>query len=114
MSDGARIGLDKLNAGGRADFTAAVSGVFEHAPWVAEGAHGKAPFATVAGLHQTLMDTVRAAPRDQQLAFVRSHPELASKVARAGNLTAESTSEQGSLGLDKLSDAEFARFEKLN
>lgn len=114
MTDGRRIGLDRLNACGRDDFVAALAGVFEHAPWVAENAHRKAPFATVSALHQALMDAVRAAPREQQLAFVKSHPELASKVAQAGSLTAESKSEQGSLGLDRLSSDEFAWFEKLN
>ena len=48
------------------------------------------------------------------MVLIRGHPELAGKVARAGTMTAESRSEQGSLGLDKLSDAEFARFERLN
>jgi 2-oxo-4-hydroxy-4-carboxy-5-ureidoimidazoline decarboxylase len=114
MTDGGRIGLKALNASGRDQFVAALAGVFEHAPWVAEGAHRKSPFATVAALHQALVDVVRTAPNDRQLAFVRSHPELGSKVAQAGKLTAESKSEQGSLGLDRLSADEFARFERLN
>jgi len=114
MTDGRRIGLDRLNACGRDDFVAALAGVFEHAPWVAEAAQRKAPFPSVTALYQVLMDCVRAAPREQQLAFVKSHPELASMVAQAGSLTAESKSEQGSLGLDQLSGEEFAWFEKLN
>jgi 2-oxo-4-hydroxy-4-carboxy-5-ureidoimidazoline decarboxylase len=48
------------------------------------------------------------------MAFVRGHPELAGKVARTGTMTAESKSEQGSLGLDKLSGAEVATFELMN
>ena len=35
-------------------------------------------------------------------------------MARAGALTAESRREQGGLGLDRLSDAEYDRFERLN
>jgi 2-oxo-4-hydroxy-4-carboxy-5-ureidoimidazoline decarboxylase len=114
MNDGRGIGLDRLNACGREEFVAALAGVFEHAPWVAEAAHRKAPFATVAALHEALVAAVKAAPREQQLAFVRSHPELGSKVAQAGGLTAESRAEQGSLGLDRLSAEEFARFGALN
>jgi 2-oxo-4-hydroxy-4-carboxy-5-ureidoimidazoline decarboxylase len=114
MTDGRRTDLEALNASGRDNFVAALAGVFEHAPWVAETTHRKAPFTSVAVLHQALLDAVRAAPRDQQLAFVKSHPELGSKVAQAGHLTAESKSEQGSLGLDRLSADEFAKFEKLN
>jgi 2-oxo-4-hydroxy-4-carboxy-5-ureidoimidazoline decarboxylase len=114
MTSGGRLSLEKLNASSGADFAAALAGVFEDAPWVAAAARHDAPFATVAALHQRLMAAVRAAPRDQQLAFVRSHPELASKVQQAGDLTAESKSEQGSLGLNRLSAAEFQKFERLN
>ena len=113
MNDG-RIALDRLNTCGRDEFVAALAGVFEHAPWVAAAAQGRVPFASVAAVHEALVGAVRAAPREQQLAFVRSHPELGSKVAQAGDLTAESKAEQGSLGLDRLSAEEFARFQKLN
>ncbi|MGB9364439.1 MAG: 2-oxo-4-hydroxy-4-carboxy-5-ureidoimidazoline decarboxylase [Xanthobacteraceae bacterium] len=106
--------LDQLNAGDRAAFVAALGDIFEHAPWVAERAHGAQPFASIAALHDAMMQAVRTAPRAQQLAFLRGHPELAGKVARAGAMTADSTSEQGGLGLDRLSDADFARFERAN
>src|SRR4051794_39895359 len=61
-----------------------------------------------------MMQAVRDAPREQQLAFLRGHPELAGKVARAGAMTAESKAEQGGLGLDRLRDEDFARFERAN
>jgi 2-oxo-4-hydroxy-4-carboxy-5-ureidoimidazoline decarboxylase len=108
------ITLAQLNVADRAAFVAAVGDVFEHGPWVAERAHAARPFATVAALHDAMMQAVRAAPRAEQLAFLRGHPELAGKVARAGAMTADSKAEQGGLGLDRLSDADFARFERLN
>lgn len=108
------ITLNQLNADDRAAFVTAVGDVFEHAPWVAERAHAARPFASVATLHDAMMQVVRTAPRAQQLAFLRGHPELAGKVARAGAMTADSKSEQGGLGLDRLSDADFARFERVN
>ena len=42
--------LDELNAADRDAFVAALGGVFENAPWVAERAFAKRPFATVADL----------------------------------------------------------------
>jgi len=108
------ITLDQLNASDPRAFVAAVGDVFEHAPWVAERAHAARPFASVAMLHAAMMQAVRAAPRAQQLAFLRGHPELAGKVARAGAMTADSKAEQGGLGLDRLSDTDFARFERAN
>jgi len=108
------ITLDQLNASDRGAFVAAVGDVFEHAPWVAEHAHAARPFASVGALHDSMMQAVRKAPREKQLEFLRGHPELAGKVARAGAVTADSKSEQGGLGLDRLSDADFARFESAN
>ena len=108
------ITLAELNASNRAAFVGAVGEVFEHTPWVAELAHAARPFASVAALHDAMMQAVRDAPREQQLAFLRGHPELAGKIARAGAMTAESKAEQGGLGLDRLSDADFTRFERAN
>ena len=106
--------LDRLNAAGEAAFMAAVGDVFEHAPWVAERAFAARPLASVAALHDAMMQAVRTAPREQQLAFLRGHPELAGKVARAGAMTTDSKAEQGGRGLDRLNDADFARFERAN
>ena len=106
--------LAALNAADRDAFVAALGGVFENAPWVARQAHVTRPFATVADLHRALMAAVAAAGDAEQLAFMRGHPELGSRTARAGAMTAESRQEQGGLGLDRLSEAEFQRFEQLN
>ena len=61
-----------------------------------------------------MMGAVRAAPHRQQLAFVRNHPDLAGKAARAGDVTDDSRREQASAGLDSLSEEEFTRFHRLN
>jgi 2-oxo-4-hydroxy-4-carboxy-5-ureidoimidazoline decarboxylase len=106
--------LAQLNALDRAGFVAVLGGIYEKAPWVAERAFAAHPFATVADLHAAMQGAVAGASEAEQLALIRNHPELAGKVARAGALTAESRREQGGLGLDRLSDAEFARFERLN
>jgi 2-oxo-4-hydroxy-4-carboxy-5-ureidoimidazoline decarboxylase len=106
--------LDHLNAADGAGFVAALGGIYEKSPWVAERAAAARPFAAVADLYAAMQVAVAGAAEAEQLALVRSHPELAGKVARAGALTAESRSEQGGLGLDRLSDAELDRFERLN
>jgi 2-oxo-4-hydroxy-4-carboxy-5-ureidoimidazoline decarboxylase len=106
--------LDGLNVADRASFVAVLGGIFEHAPWVAERAFAVRPFALVSEIHNAMLEAVAAASEAEQLALIRGHPELGGKVARAGAMTAESRGEQGSLGLDNLSDQEFARFERLN
>lgn len=109
-----QIALDDLNRAGGAEFTAALGDIFEHSPWVAEAAAGRRPFATLAALHDAMVEAVRAAGADRRLTLIRAHPDLAGKAARAGALTADSTAEQASAGLDQLSDAEFAAFHRLN
>lgn len=106
--------LADLNAASRADFVAALGGIFEHSPWVAEGVADSRPFASVDAIHEAMVAVVDAAAIDRQLDLIRAHPDLAGKAARAGKLTAESTSEQQGAGLDRLTDAEFDDFHKLN
>lgn len=105
--------LSGLNETSVPSFVAALGEVFEHAAWVAETAAGRRPYPTVAALHDAMMQAVRAAPADRQLAFIGGHPELGSRVRRA-ELTGHSQSEQGGLGLDRLSAEEFDRFNRLN
>src|SRR5205823_2251766 len=106
--------LDQLNRMSAADFAASLGDTFERAPWVAEAASTRRPFAAVTALHEAMMGALRAAPRERQLDFLRGHPDLAGKAARAGMLTHESKDEQASVGLDSLSENEFARFHRLN
>ncbi len=91
--------------------------VFEHSPWVAEGAHelelGPA-HDTAIGLHNALARVFRSASKDQKLAVLRAHPDLAGKLAQAKRLTEASTSEQAGAGLDALTDDARAAFEALN
>jgi 2-oxo-4-hydroxy-4-carboxy-5-ureidoimidazoline decarboxylase len=106
--------LDDLNSCPPDAFAAALGEIFEHSPWVAEAATPQRPFPTVAALHDAMMAVIRAAPADRKLAFLQAHPELGSKLGRAPVLTQASQDEQGSLGLDRLSDEEFERFDRLN
>ena len=101
----------------KADFVARFGGIFEHSPWIAERAWdlelGPA-HDTPAGLHNALARMFRSASEAERLGVLTAHPDLAGKLAAAKRLTAESTAEQASAGLDALTDAERARFTELN
>ena len=103
-----------VSAMDRADFIAAIGPVFEHSPWIAERAWEARPFAGVAALHAALVAVIAAASPAEQLALLNAHPELAGQAARAGEITAESRGEQGRAGLGHLTEAEHARFDRLN
>jgi 2-oxo-4-hydroxy-4-carboxy-5-ureidoimidazoline decarboxylase len=105
--------LDQLNALSPEEFVGALEGVFEFAPWVAEAVTAQRPFFTVTALHDALMSSVRTAPTDVCLNFLRGHPALSRKALADPGLTGESRSEQGGLGIATLGDR-LARFETVS
>ena len=108
------MNLATLNTLSLTAFTQTLGAIFEHSPWVAEGAYAAKPFAGLEALHASMVTVVDQAPVVKQLALIRAHPDLAGKAALAGELTIESTSEQKSAGLDRLTADEFAKFHRLN
>jgi 2-oxo-4-hydroxy-4-carboxy-5-ureidoimidazoline decarboxylase len=108
------IELDRIGALDCDAFVDHLGGVFEHAAWVARAAHAKRPFASVDDLHAAMMAAVREAPPDVRRAFLNGHPELAGPEARARAMTADSELEQGSAGLDRLSESDAEAFDRLN
>jgi len=108
------VTLDALNAAGEIEFIAALGAVFEHSPWVAAETWRGRPFATVAALHAAMLAVVRARSEAEQVAFLQAHPELAGQAAQAGRLTEDSAGEQVGAGLDRLSEADDARFRQAN
>jgi OHCU decarboxylase len=97
------------------DFIARYADIYEHSPWVAERV---APLVTEGDdteqLAMLMADCVDNASMEQQLELIRAHPDLAGRAQIAGELTAESTVEQASAGLDRCSPEEFERFQRLN
>lgn len=86
-----------------------MSALFDHSPWVETRADAR---ASSGDRHADLMAVVREASREEQLALIRAHPELAGKASV--DLTQASAAEQASAGLDRLTRAEFDRFHALN
>jgi OHCU decarboxylase len=99
------------------EFVKAFGGIFEHSPWIAEKAFqlelGPA-HNSAGGVHNALCRAFRIASPEARLQVLRAHPDLAGKLAAAKRLTADSTSEQASAGLDMLTDEERQKFTTLN
>lgn len=98
-------------------FVAQFGGVFEHSPFIAERAFDSglihAPLSA-SGVHEALCKVFQSASHEEKLGILRAHPDLAGKLAIAGELTEESRKEQAGAGLDRLSADEHARFTALN
>jgi 2-oxo-4-hydroxy-4-carboxy-5-ureidoimidazoline decarboxylase len=109
-----QISLSDLNACSKDDFVASLANIFEHSPWIAERAASARPFAGINQLLAAMKATVDHAPAELRLALIKAHPDLANKTQRAAGLTVESNAEQNSTGLDRLAEAEYQAFERVN
>ncbi|AYD01880.1 2-oxo-4-hydroxy-4-carboxy-5-ureidoimidazoline decarboxylase [Neorhizobium sp. NCHU2750] len=101
----------------REDFIAAFGGVFEHSPFIAERAYDAGLILvplTAKGVHAAMASEFRKASREERLGVLNAHPDLAGKLAVAGELTEDSKKEQAGAGLDRLSADEHGRFTLLN
>ncbi|MCJ8519489.1 OHCU decarboxylase [Pseudorhizobium tarimense] len=101
----------------REDFIARFGGVFEHSPFIAERAYDSGMIfvpLTAKGIHEAMVSVFRQASREERLGVLRAHPDLAGKLAIAGELTEDSRNEQAGAGLDRLTPQEHARFTDLN
>ena len=95
------------------DFIAAFGPVYEASPWVAQGvwpAVARGELDDPQALAEAMRATVDAAPRDQRLALIRAHPQL----AVAGSMAEASVQEQRGAGLDQCSPEELTEFRRLN
>jgi 2-oxo-4-hydroxy-4-carboxy-5-ureidoimidazoline decarboxylase len=102
--------IAELNAYGWMAFVTALGWIFEDAPWVAERAWDRRPFGSLDDLHAAMVQVVGQATEAEQLALLRAHPDLGTR-ARVG---AASAGEQRGAGLDRLTQDEFVRLQRLN
>jgi OHCU decarboxylase len=100
----------------RAQFVELFGDIFEHSPWIAEAVHAAGLNAgqdSAEGLHAAMVNVLADGTREQKLALIRAHPDLAGRLKLA-DLTADSQNEQASAGLDSLTEEERDRFLALN
>jgi OHCU decarboxylase len=68
----------------------------------------------VEGLANALAAAAAKGTTEQKRALIEAHPDLAGRLAVAKTLTADSTREQASAGLDRLTPAELRQLGELN
>jgi len=102
--------IAEVNALDRAAFVARYGGIYERSPWVAEQAWRRRPFASREALEAALQQVVQQAGQERQLALLKTHPRLGTRLALSGC----SRAEQAGAGLQELSAAERSELETLN
>jgi 2-oxo-4-hydroxy-4-carboxy-5-ureidoimidazoline decarboxylase len=102
--------MEKINQMNKEEFVEKVGWVFEHSPWVASGAWENRPFESSKSLLQTMINIVQNADESMQLALLRAHPDLGTRL----QMSEVSQKEQAGAGLNQLSKEEFEEFISLN
>jgi 2-oxo-4-hydroxy-4-carboxy-5-ureidoimidazoline decarboxylase len=97
-----KYAIQDVNQMDQSTFVSVFGSVYEHSSWIAETAWEHRPFASVDGLHATMDSIVEEAGQSRQMNLIKAHPELAGRLLRSGQLTAESRSEQAQAGLTSL------------
>ena len=117
------FGVNRPSRMAKPEFVRVFGGVYEHSPWIAETAWELGPGSgpemgaardTAEGLHRAFRTVVDEAGEEKQLALLRAHPDLAGKLAIAGELTAASNAEQAGADLGNCTPDEFEAFKSLN
>src|SRR4051794_35646180 len=92
-------------------FVARYGALFEHSPWVAREAYRRGPRDDLPAAFEAAL---REAPRDERLAVLRAHPELAGREATAGGRTEAAMRGQARAGPRPLTAEEHAAWRALN
>ncbi len=117
MIDWNETRIPSVLARSRTDFVERFGSIYEHSSWVAEEVWPDVEAGqvnTFGSLSVAMARAVASASADRKLQLLRSHPELASKAALAGELTEASNREQSGAGLDRCSPDELAQIQRLN
>jgi 2-oxo-4-hydroxy-4-carboxy-5-ureidoimidazoline decarboxylase len=102
--------IEDINKMEKEEFIQKVGWVFEHSPWVASLTWEVMPVKSRDNLLQTMISIVQNAEESKQLALLRAHPDLGTRL----QMSEVSQKEQAGVGLDKLTKEEFSVFVSLN
>ena len=102
--------IAQLNQMSQAEFTAALGEIWEETPEIANQTWHSRPFKDNDALYQAMVAVVNNMSEAEQVALIKAHPDLGSKTKMAE----ASVQEQAGVGLDRLSESEYQRFQSLN
>lgn len=91
-------------------FMTQFGGLYEHSAWITEQAWEYQPFDTLQDMLNTMQNIVAHSDQETQLALLRQHPDLGTKM----EMSEHSQSEQAGAGLTGLSAEQFEQLAELN
>lgn len=102
--------IAQLNKMSQAEFTEALGEIWEETPEIAKKAWHSKPFEGVDSLYRSMVAIVNSMSETEKVNLIKAHPDLGSKTKMAE----ASVQEQAGVGLDRLSESEYQRFQSLN
>jgi len=102
--------IAQLNQMSQLEFTEALGEIWEETPAIANKAWHDSPFEDLEALYQSMVAVVNSMSETEQVKLIKAHPDLGSKTKMAES----SVQEQAGVGLDRLSESEYQRFQSLN
>ncbi|XP_042871691.1 2-oxo-4-hydroxy-4-carboxy-5-ureidoimidazoline decarboxylase-like [Penaeus japonicus] len=112
--DNPKKSLAEINTMDYEAFISHFGNVIENCSLIAAAVWKEQPFRDVFHLHEVLCSFVDCLPGSGQEGILRSHPDLAGRLAASGELTTESSFEQRSAGLSNLTSDEKAELTDMN
>jgi len=94
--------IEEINGLSEGAFVSNIGPVFERSPWIALEAWRSKPFADPDALRRVLAGVVQSSSSEAQVELIRAHPDLAGRLAQAGELSVASAREQAAAGLTAL------------
>lgn len=105
-----KVAIAQLNQMSQEKFTATLGEIWEETPEIAELAWHSRPFEDTTSLYEAMVAVVNSMDEAEQLSLIKAHPDLGTKTKMAE----ASVQEQAGVGLDRLSESEYQRFQALN
>ncbi|XP_064110185.1 2-oxo-4-hydroxy-4-carboxy-5-ureidoimidazoline decarboxylase-like [Macrobrachium nipponense] len=106
--------ISEVNRMDYEEFIEVFGNVIEHCSLCAAAVWRYRPFRDVKHLHEEIGRFIDDLPEAGREAILRSHPDLAGRLAGLGKLTSESTREQKAAGLDGLTQEERTQMATMN
>ncbi|KAG4072450.1 hypothetical protein HA402_004382 [Bradysia odoriphaga] len=112
MSKGQSI--DNLNKIPSIEFQNIFRNVVENYPQAAIDVSSRRPFVDTNQLVEHFNNYLTNLDRESKVKVLQLHPDLAGKLARDGELTAESAQEQAGAGLNQISNEQYEQLNQMN
>jgi OHCU decarboxylase len=105
-----KLTIDQVNRLPQREFVETFSPLFMGVEWLAVTAARERPYDSLYSMRHAFQGALFDSPPERQLELIRAYPDLAARIA----LRPESTRDQASAGLNRLSPDEYERFDRLN